>query len=394
MTIPDDNAGIMRSYLTELANNITKQKKLLDYYARRVSGRKIPLIKKEILIALRFGFYFLLFDREMPEYAAVNESAALLKNKKERGFLNAVLRKYIRDRKKYDPPPDNMAVRFSHPEWFVRFAVDRFGPEKALSIFEADNSVPPVWLRLNFLKFGHEEAEKALKEENIVFEKDKDIGFLYKTYKTRGFLREKFFKEGAFYVQDKSAVLPALYLSRFEGDEVLDICSAPGGKATLTAQLLKGKGRVICIDRTAEKARLIGQNAERMGLNNIEIVQCDFLNKCDRIESKLYGKILVDAPCSNTGAWRKRPEARWLFTPVKFREITAVQKEILKKALSLLAKNGVLVYSTCSVLDIENGDVVRDVLKGINDLELIYEKLTLQETDGPEGGYFAALRRR
>ncbi|MBN2190777.1 MAG: RsmB/NOP family class I SAM-dependent RNA methyltransferase, partial [Candidatus Aureabacteria bacterium] len=178
-----------------------------------------------------------------------------------------------------------------------------------------------------------------------------------------------------------------------EGDEVLDVCSAPGGKATLTAQLLGGNGKVVCVDRTEEKVRLIGQNARRLGLQNIEIVQCDFLRSCDKIKNRLFAKILVDVPCSNTGAWRKRPEARWLFAPSRFREITVTQKEILVKALSLLAKNGVLVYSTCSVLDIENRDIVMGAIGRDGKFELIHDNLTLQETGGSEGGYFAAIRR-
>ncbi len=393
----DENSIIMQAYLTELVNNIIKQEKLLDYYIERVSGRKKSLLGKGLLTALRFGFYFLLFDSEMPEYAAVNESVMLLKGKKEKGFLNAVLRKYIRDKSQYEPSRSgsikDIAIRFSHPEWFVKFAVGKFGHEKAISVFQANNSVPPVWLRLNLLKSDRESLERFLKSENIAFERDKDIDFLYKTYKIRGLLYKKLFEEGAFYVQDKTTVLPCLYLDRFEGSDVLDICSAPGGKATLTAQLLGGGGRVLCIDRTAEKTRLIERNARRLGLHNIEIVQCDFLKNCDKIGNRLFGKILVDVPCSNTGAWRKRPEARWLFTPSRFREVTGIQKEILIKALSLLAKNGVLVYSTCSVLDIENRDIVLDAINRDRELELTYEKLTLQETGGSEGGYFAAIRR-
>ncbi|MBN2189961.1 MAG: hypothetical protein JW728_01965 [Candidatus Aureabacteria bacterium] len=240
MTVSAENedGGVMQAYLTELVNNIVKQKKLLDYHIEHVSGRKKALLKKEILVALRFGFYFLLFDPEMPEYAAVNESAVLLKGKKERGFLNAVLRKYIRNKAGYELPRSDsvkdIAVRCSHPEWFVKFAVDKFGAGKAVSVFRANNSVPPLWLRLNWLKFSGEQMEQFLKDEGIVFERDKDIDFLYRAGRIRGLLYNKFFEEGAFYIQDKAAVLPCLYLNRFEGDEVLDVCSAPGGKATLT----------------------------------------------------------------------------------------------------------------------------------------------------------------
>ncbi|MEA3347002.1 MAG: transcription antitermination factor NusB [Candidatus Auribacterota bacterium] len=390
--LPSDKA-----YVTEIVNEIKRWQKLLDYMIEKVSLRKKRFIKPDILIALRLGFYFLLLDVQMPDYAAVDESVSLLSDKKAKGFINAVLRKYIRLKGNYEFPEGNtvkdIAITYSHPEWFVSYVVDAFRKDKALSIFEANNSVPPVWLRLNSLKIKREEFEGRLREMGVEFERDSEFDFLYQTSHIRELLLSPLFKEGAFYVQDKTTVLPCAFLSKFSGNKVLDVCSAPGGKATLISQLGNNKVKVTCIDKTKRKTDLIRENVKRLSVKNIDVVECDFLKRCDKISNKEFSRVMLDVPCSNTGVWRRRPDARWLFTRDRLNSIAKIQKKMLEKAFSFLSKNGILVYSTCSILDVENKNIVEDFLYRNADARLITEKLTIQEKKGADGGYFAAIRR-
>ena len=391
------HSSLDKAYVTELINGVRRWQKLLDYMIEKVSLRKKRFIKPDILIALRLGFYFLLFDVQMPDYAAVDESVSLLSDRKAKGFINAVLRKYIRSKENYKFPEGNtvkdIAVTYSHPEWFVACIVDAFGKGKALSIFETNNSIPPVWLRLNSLKIKRKEFEDRLREMDVEFERDGEFDFLYKASRIRDLLLSPLFKEGAFYVQDRTTVLPCAFLSRVNDSEVLDVCSAPGGKATLISQLGSNMVKVTCIDKTRKKTDLIRENVKRLGVRNIDVVECDFLKRCDKIGNKKFSRVLLDVPCSNTGVWRRRPDARWLFTIDRLNSIVRIQKEMLEKAFSFLSKDGILVYSTCSILDVENKDIVENFLCRNADARLISEKLTIQEKKGPDGGYFAAIKR-
>ena len=191
-----------------------------------------------------------------------------------------------------------------------------------------------------------------------------------------------------FYVQDPSTLLAVQELNPQPGETVLDLCAAPGGKTTFIAQQMQNRGRIVAADVSEDRLNLIKENCVRLGVTCVETILLSTLNSQP---STSYDRILVDAPCSNTGVMRRRVDLRWRVRPEEIERLRKTQLEILGQAASRLRPGGVLVYSTCSLEPEENQEVVKQFLSEHAEFKLRSERELLPIVDGVDGAYVARL---
>ncbi|MDU3723847.1 MAG: 16S rRNA (cytosine(967)-C(5))-methyltransferase RsmB, partial [Clostridium celatum] len=215
------------------------------------------------------------------------------------------------------------------------------------------------------------------------------------------------FREGYITVQDESAMLVAPLLDINEGDVVLDLCSAPGGKTTHAAELLEGTGKVYAFDLHENKLSLITENVERLGLNNVEVDAMD-ATKLNSKYVSMADKVLIDVPCSGLGIIRKKPEIKWNKSRKSLKDLVPTQREIMENAWQYLKQGGTMIYSTCTLNNEENGEnvewflnkhkdaVIEKIFLGNMD-NFIYEKngaLTILPNEYMDGFYIAKISKK
>jgi 16S rRNA (cytosine967-C5)-methyltransferase len=198
------------------------------------------------------------------------------------------------------------------------------------------------------------------------------------------------FQQGLFYVQDPGTLLAVRELDPQPEERVLDFCAAPGGKLTYIAQLMGNTGRLVAHETTPERLRLVEQNCARLG---VACVQTVLPSALDPQPSTLFDRILIDAPCSNTGVMRRRVDLRWRLCPEEIRRLRTAQAELLRRAAPLLKPGGTLVYSTCSLEPEENGELVDEFLREHPGFKLERARELLPFVEGVDGGYVARLKR-
>jgi 16S rRNA (cytosine967-C5)-methyltransferase len=197
------------------------------------------------------------------------------------------------------------------------------------------------------------------------------------------------FRDGWFYIQDPSTLLAPALLDAKPGETVLDLCAAPGGKTTFLAQLMDDHGRIVAQDVTADRLKLIRENCERLGITCVETVLQEAL---DAQPKGQFDRVLVDAPCSNTGVMRRRVDLRWRILASEVDRLAATQLKLLQQASTHLKPGGTMVYSTCSLETEENGSAVKQFLAANPEFELVAEKQLLPFVDQMDGAYVAALK--
>ncbi len=358
----------------ELANGAVRYKKKLDYIA--LSLIKAPLAKQkpEILAALRLGLYQLIQTSGIPDFAAVNETVTLIKNslsEKEAGFVNAVLRNSIRKKIVYpDPAKDSLsylANYHSYPEWLVRRWLDRFGFEETEAMLKAGNIRPWINLKVILSKTDSNEVLESLKNEGIEAEKSKYLADFIRCRDTSAVLKSKAFRSGLLNVQDESQGLPIQLLNPPGGSTVLDLCSAPGGKSIALADKVGSSGRIISLDNSRDRLSELTENIERIGFENIEIIQNDIFKFAP---GGKFGYILLDAPCSGLGTLAANADLRWGKSLSDIERLSELQGRMLEKVTGLLDDGGILVYSTCTTEPEEIEKVVNGFLETNPDFTL------------------------
>ena len=245
---------------------------------------------------------------------------------------------------------------YSHPEWLVARWHKRWGADYTARLMEWNNTPPKTFARVNTLKADPGKLLAQWREEDVEYDFvrrdwiDENLVFELKSHPPLGRLPS--FQQGLFYVQDPSTLLAARELDPQPGENVLDLCAAPGGKLTYLAQLMRNEGRLLAHDTTPERLKLIEQNCARLGVTCVQTLLPSTLNPQP---STLFDRILIDAPCSNTGVMRRRVDLRWRIRLEEIGRLQATQQGLLRQAATLLKPGGTLVYSTCSLEPEENG---------------------------------------
>ncbi len=372
-----------RAFLNALLLGVLRNLSLLDHWIDQLRDGRTRPATREIL---RVGFYQTLCMR-VPDHAAVNETVALARNPQERKLVNALLREAIRQRPKLLADTDTLPpeTRFSIPEFFISRWSRAFGPEHTEDLCKWNNTPAPLYIRVNDLRAGAREAVAA--QDVKPFYADSRFVQIEE-------LPENLLADGLAYAQDPSTALACDLLAPGGDDRVLDACAAPGGKTALLAQLMENRGEIVACDASARRLETLQANLRRLAVTNTRTLVSEFGGVAypGELHGALFDRILVDAPCSNTGVLRRRVDVRWRLTPRSFAEMAQVQRRILDSSLPLLRPGGSLVYSTCSLEPEENEDLVDQLLASFpGTLELRETRRTTPFQDGIDGAFAALL---
>lgn len=358
-----------KNLITELVYGVLENQIYIDYIIEQFSTVKIKKMNSYTLNLLRLGIYQLFFLEKIPDFAAVNETVDLSKKycRKTTGFINGILRNVQRNKENIKPPsPDKniteyLSIKYSHPQWLVKMFLNNFDEDFTEGLLKANNAVPDLYVRINTLKITVEDCIKLFIDGGYTIEQNSFIEEAVIVKGLHGIEQSDLYKRGYIQIQDLGSMLVTKILDPKEGDFVIDVCSAPGGKATHIAQLMNNRGDIIARDIYDHKLELIERNAKRLGISIIRTEKFDgsvldknMLNKAD--------KVLVDVPCSGLGIIRRKPEIKYRKQYSDIRAITALQYDILKNASRYVKPGGVLVYSTCTISPAENEDIVRKFL--------------------------------
>ena len=373
------------SLAVSISLGVLQSTALLDYYID-LNSKSASKIEPKVRDIMRSGAYQLIFMDKIPASAAVNESVALCKKlgySRASGFCNAVLRKIASSADKLPEPPGKgtaqyLSVKYSHPQQLAQYIVDRRGYDAAEAFLAADNTIPDTCLQVNTLKITPDELMARLLAESIPCSMHP---WLPNCIVTAGSVSSMpGFDEGLFYVQDPAAKCAVLAAALEPGMYVLDSCAAPGGKSFAAAIAMRNEGSIDSCDLHDKKIRLISEGAQRLGLSCINAFSHDAREPFYR----QYDAIIADVPCSGYGVIRKKPEIR--YKPLEdCVSMPAIQAAILENLSQYVKPGGVLVYSTCTVLERENEDVVKAFLRA--HAEFSAEGFTLPNGETAADGY-------
>jgi len=388
-----------RGLCQEMVYGIVRWQAALDWLiARKTSGREQ---KPALQNLLRLGLYQIFWLDRIPDHAAVHETVELAKQSgfgPQAGFVNAVLRGFLREADETgkllaELKIANPAIGHSHPQWLVEKWQKQFGVERTRQLLDWNNSPPKTFARVNTLKTAAGRLVEKWREENVEYDfvrhgwLEENLVFELKSHPP--LLSLASFRDGWFYIQDPSTLLAVRELGAQPGETILDLCAAPGGKTTFIAQLMNNEGRIVAQDVSEDRLKLIRENCSRLGVTCVEAVLPSTLNSQ---LSTGFDRILVDAPCSNTGVMRRRVDLRWRITPEEIARLRQTQLDLLKLAATKLKSGGVLVYSTCSLEPEENSEVGAEFLREHQDFKLETERQLLPIADGVDGAYVARLK--
>jgi len=349
---------------------------------------------------LRLGLYQIFWLDRIPPHAAVHETVEQAKRAgyhSQAGLINAILRGYLRETDEIkkilaDMKVSQPALGWSHPEWLVEKWRVRFGDEKTRQLLEWNNTPPKTFTRINTLKTDAGQLVERWREENVEYDfvtrdwTGENLAFELKAHPSLNSLGT--FRDGWFYVQDPSTLLAPALLDAQPGETILDACAAPGGKTTFIAQQMNNKGKIIACDLDPNRLKLLKDNCARLGVTCVETIQ----NLELKTQNSKFDRILIDAPCSNTGVVRRRVDLRWRISPEEISRLRRTQLDLLTQAATQLKSGGVLVYSTCSLEPEENSEVVQQFLAANKKFTLETSRQLLPFVDGVDGASVARLK--
>jgi len=361
-----------RAFVTRISEGTLEHLLTLDYVTDRVSKTPVKKMKPVIRTILRMSVYQLMYMDSVPDSAVCNEAVKLAKAKGFHGlsgFVNGVLRSVARmngawkeesfypDKKKH--PVQYFCVRYSMPEWLCEYFLKEYGEEVTEKILEGSQRNPKTTIRCNQSRISAEELEQRLRGYGYEVEKGvyaKGARYL-SGYDTLEKIPE--FSEGLFQVQDESSMLVAELAGLKAGDLVLDVCSAPGGKALHAANLLNelGGGQVVARDVSRKKTALIEENAKRLSADNISVQVFDATVLDERMVEKA-DVVIADLPCSGLGVLGKKPDIRYRIREEDLNSLVTLQRDILSTVWQYVKPGGTLMYSTCTLNKAENEENV------------------------------------
>jgi 16S rRNA (cytosine967-C5)-methyltransferase len=369
--------GFVMECFFGILRNLTK----LDYLTRLLRDGPLDPPTRAVV---HLGLYQI-FQLQTPPHAAVNETVAL--GGKARGLVNALLRRALREKPELDAALARQpaSVRTSHPEFLITRWESAFGPEATAALCAWNNLPAEVYVRPNGLRTTSEKLLAASSQAQSSPAHPKSL----KVHP----LPLHWVQEGLCYVQDPSTLFACDLLNPQPGETVLDACAAPGGKTTYLAELMQNQGRLVACDLYESRVDRLRSNLARMGVEIATVLQTDSMQPDGVLGEQLFDRILVDAPCSNTGVLRRRVDVRWRLTEEDFLRMPAQQLALLRRSAALLKPGGSLVYSTCSLEHEENDHVVEQALQKIPGLRLIQTRRTLPFLDQIDGAFAACLTR-
>ncbi len=403
-------SALDRGFLTALVMGVTERRLTLDAIIDHLASDP-EHIEADARVLLRLGLYQLEYLDRIPEHAAVNETVALAP-KRLRGFVNAIMRSYIRKKESCETetlfpsrdgePTGYLSLKYSFPKDVAGEFLSIYGMERTERIFERFNSSPPLTLRINTVKTTRDGYARMLSERGITYRLSDRLdqailldGVAYREL--------PYAEDGCFFVQDEASQICVEALGAESGETLIDTCSCPGSKSFGSAMRMGNKGKIYSFDLHKSKLSLIEKNAERLGISIIETAERDGRSPDQSLFEKA-DRVLCDVPCSGLGVIAKKPEIRYKKIS-EFERLPEIQYGILSASANYVRKGGILVYSTCTVLPRENGENVKKFLTEHGDFEPVDFKvgnltsdggmLSLSpDIDGTDGFFIAKMRRK
>ncbi|MRX73352.1 16S rRNA (cytosine(967)-C(5))-methyltransferase RsmB [Bacillus lacus] len=354
--------------LTELVYGTLQRRDTLSYYLSAFTAKNKKL-EKWVETLLKLSIYQMVYLERIPDRAVIFEAVEIAKKRGHKGIsslVNGILRGIQRNGlPNFDSikdPLEKISVETSHPYWLVKQWADEAGIEEARRMCEINLQPPIQTARINRMRTTMADLLVLLEQEGISAEKGDLSQDSIKILKGN-LARTAAFKNGLLTIQDESSMLTARALNASQEDKVLDACAAPGGKTSHIAELMDGQGKVVSLDLHEHKVKLIKEQAERLGLQNVDAKAMDARLAGEAFQKEEFSKVLVDAPCSGFGVIRRKPDIKYTKKPGDISKLASIQLEILNSVAPLVKKGGTLVYSTCTIEREENKDVVNKFLE-------------------------------
>ena len=385
---PEDPA-----FVRELVYGVIRNRKLLDYNIGRFLSRPKLSVSERTL--LRMGLYQLAFMDSVKDHAAVYETVALASSfiRGRQGFINAVLRSIQRDGVRL--LDDGLSTRYSCAQWIIDLWEKHYGAEKTEELLRAGNTPAPFVVRANTLKTGRDELIKLLQDEGFTAQACTDSALCVKVSGS-GVLDTDLYKSGFFSVQGEASCNAVELLSPRPGNTVLDLCAAPGGKSCAAAEMMNGVGKVVSFDVYPHRVKLIEKEASRLG---IDIINAKTANSAvfDKELEASADCVIADVPCSGLGTLRRNPEIKLSERSETeslhlLEELSEIQYNILLNALKYIRPDGKVLYSTCTIDPVENGELVRRVLSDVPGYRIDLEQQLFTEAGGHDGFYSCIIK--
>jgi 16S rRNA (cytosine967-C5)-methyltransferase len=379
----EDLAVSNRAFALELFYGVLRNLLLLDFWIGCLRASRIDTDLRDLL---RLGLYQLLFLKTA-EHAAVYETVELAP-KRQRAVVNGVLRVAARQQDELltrgNAQP--LFVRTSHPQFLIARWQQHFGAEAAKELCRWNNAPPPIYGRINRLKIDRADFLRKYPGSPALVHNPEFVEF--HAWPTDAL------NLGRCYIQDPSTAIACELLDPRPGEKILDACAAPGGKTGYIAQLMKNRGVIVACDRDPERLRVLEFNATQLGIQIIRSFRLDWTK--GRIPKEIasigpFDRILVDAPCTNTGVMRRRVDVRWRLRPKDFLRMPKQQFDIARAAIRLLKPGGVFVYSTCSLEPEENEELIGRLLNEFPGVRPAREESCLPFRDHFDGAFAARL---
>lgn len=368
--IDEEHRDIRKVY--ELVYGVLRIKNYIDYYLSLYIKKSAndPVLQN----ILRMGFYQIMYMDSIPPYAAIDISVEMTKHlvhQKTAGFVNAVLRSILREkgrgiRIKGEGKTDAkerteyLSIKYSYEKWMVDFFL-KYYKDDAEKIMAAGNEKPPVFLRVNTLKTDTDALKIMMKAQGV------------ETHVVKGFknalllqsgdpIKTAAFEAGLFYVQDLASQVLGELVDAQKDEAIIDIGSAPGGKAAYFAMSSKGKAGIVAVESNELRLKMMERNFVRLGITNVEVMKHDATVDIEALHDKA-DKVIVDAPCSALGVIRRHPEKKWCLTEAELKEFPKLQSAILNTVSKWVKIGGELFYSTCTLNPAENEAVIERFLE-------------------------------
>ncbi|MBN1350220.1 16S rRNA (cytosine(967)-C(5))-methyltransferase RsmB [candidate division KSB1 bacterium] len=362
-----DLALIDKAFISELIHGSIRWRGRLEWLVTQFYQGDYKTCPLPIKAILETGLYQIDYMTKTPGFAAVNEAVSLAKKLKGQYWanrVNAILRTYLRNRASIQFPDEAIdpikaiSVGYSHPEWMVKRWIERYGIEETRSLCSANNKIPNLTLRINPMQTTPANLMRELEDAGIAVENEGILDNFVKLKKATDLTTLVSFNKGQFSVQDISAGLVGILADPWEGELIIDMCAAPGGKTTHLAEMTRCRSRIIAIDRSWQRLNLLRQNVQRLGLYNIHLVQAD----ATTVAARQAHLVLLDTPCSGLGVLSKRSDLRWKRNETDIKDLAELQLLCLENASRLVIPGGHLIYSTCTIEPEENEEIIEKFL--------------------------------
>jgi len=380
-----------RAEVREYVQNILRRRTYLDFLIDQFSNVHIEEMKITLKNILRLGVYDMIYMDSTPDYAAINESVEISKIKlgsRTGDLTNAILRNLQRDiddlpKPSYQDRTKLVATTFSHPEWLVERWSKRFGEREAFQLMQANNKRPSYYVRANNLRTKTKNFRLRMSKNDVAFADSEWLPGYFKVDSVAPFITKGWIDKGFCQVQDIAAGFAPYLLDPQPGEEVYDLCAAPGTKTVVMSDLMNAEGSILAVDISSERLDKLAQSALSYHAENIRVRRADATD----VDLKEADAVLLDAPCTGTGVLSKRADLRWRRDEDELHYAVDLQKRLLNSAATMVKKGGRLVYSTCSLEEEENMEQVMNFLDHHDDFELQTIEGSMPDEVMVDGGF-------